>query len=331
MNLASTIYALRWLVNDTFRQSLASKVFWIMLSVSALTIVFCLSVSIDGGTVVDEGQLFDAKTGRDIVGPNPNPGKMTLLFGAMPVSIHRGGAEEVRLIHLFLAVWVAGAVGLLLTLVWTASFVPEFLQPSSAVVLLSKPVPRWAFLFGKYIGVVLFVALQGMLFFVGTWAALGVKTGIWNNAYLLGWPMLVLQFAVFYSLSLLIAVTWRSTMACVLGILLFWIICFGVNYGRYAMLALPTLAPQEVRPLSPLTRGLMETGYWALPKPADFMMMLEDLLDAEKDKATLSSMPEFRHGRENGLFQPFASMAASLAFGVVMIVLAGRQLNETEY
>ncbi len=330
MNLASTIFALRWLINDTFRQSLAGRVFWIMLGVSALAIVFCLGISLEGGTIRDRDDLIEA-SGKDLVGPASEPGEMRLLFGMMRVSMHRGGTEEVRLIHVVLAIWIAGAAGLLLTLVWTASFVPEFLQPSSAVVLLAKPAPRWLFLLGKYLGVVLFVAVQGLIFFVGTWFAIGIKTGIWNNTYLLGWPMLVFQFAVFYSVSVVIAVTWRSTMACILGVLLFWFVCLGVNFGRYAVLALPAIAGQQAQPLSPFTRGVVETGYWIFPKPADFAIMLEDLLDAGKDRLTVSGEPEFQRARENGDFQPFGALAASLLFAVVMLVLAGRQLNDTEY
>ena len=40
-------------------------------------------------------------------------------------------------------------------LVWTAGFLPDFLQPSAASVLFAKPVPRWTVLLGKYAGVVI--------------------------------------------------------------------------------------------------------------------------------------------------------------------------------
>ncbi len=331
MNLAATIFALRWLINDTFRQSLAGRVFWIMLGVSALAIVFCLGISLEGGTIRDRDMIIESKTDKEVVDRVVDRGEMRLLFGMMKVEMHRGRMEEVRLVHVILAVWVAGALGLIMSLVWTASFIPEALQPSSAVVLLAKPAPRWLFLLGKYLGVVLFVAMQGLVFFLGTWMALGVKTGIWNNAYLLGWPLMVLQFAVFYSVSVVLAVTWRSTMACIVGVLLFWATSYGINYGRYAVLAWPTIAGPQATPLSPLARGLAETGYWIFPKPADYAILLEDLLDVDKDRATMSSYPEIQQARANGDFQPFGTLAASVLFALVMIVLAGRQFNDTEY
>ena len=49
MNLSESIYVLRWLIRDTFRQSLASRIFWLMLAISAVCILFCFSVSIEGG------------------------------------------------------------------------------------------------------------------------------------------------------------------------------------------------------------------------------------------------------------------------------------------
>ena len=62
--------------------------------------------------------------------------------------------------ELILAGGIAGTFGLLLTLVWTAGFVPTFLDPSAASVLLAKPSPRWQLLLGKYFGVLAFVGFQ---------------------------------------------------------------------------------------------------------------------------------------------------------------------------
>ena len=52
MTAPSAIYTLRWLIRDTFRQALASKIFWIMLLVSVLATVFCLGVGFEGGTIL---------------------------------------------------------------------------------------------------------------------------------------------------------------------------------------------------------------------------------------------------------------------------------------
>ena len=36
MDAPAVIYALRWLIHDTFRQTLTSRVFWILIGLSAL-------------------------------------------------------------------------------------------------------------------------------------------------------------------------------------------------------------------------------------------------------------------------------------------------------
>ncbi len=42
-------------------------------------------------------------------------------------------------------------------------------------------------------------------------------------------PLLLLQFAIFYSFSVLLGVITRSTVACVFGAVLFWLLAWGIN------------------------------------------------------------------------------------------------------
>jgi hypothetical protein len=335
MTPSETIYAVRWLVRDTFRQALASRVFWIMLTVSAVCILFCLGVSVEGGESLrptDEVILY-GRDNRPLVGPNPQPGYLHLAFGAVKVELPRGrtpgayGEAGVHLLQVILAKWVAGAVGLLLALLWTAGFLPEFLQASSAMVLLAKPVPRWALLVGKYLGVVLFVTFQAAVFFGGTWLALGLRTNVWLPGYLAGVPLLALHFAVVYSFSVLLAVCTRSTIACVFGAILFWLLCFGMNYGRHAVVALATLAP-EARPLPDSFTTLTEVAYWVLPKPADLMIVLDQALASEEHFSTL---PEFEVVRKTGALDAELSLFTSMLFTVGVLALASRQLSQTDY
>ncbi len=329
MNAPALIYALRWLVVDTFRQTLASRVFWIMLSVSTLCIVFAFSVTLDGGLVRDENELY-TKSGKVFAGKNDEPGKMTLLFGAFRTQFERRKEEQAHLLLTIFASWVAGTAGILLTLVWTAGFLPEALEPSAASVLLAKPVPRWLFLAGKFLGVLAFVAVQAAFFFVGTWLGIGLRTGVWFNEYLLGIPLFLVHFATIFSFSVLLAATFRSTMACILGSVLFWIACYATNYAYYSLMTLPTLAP-NAPPMPGFTMFLASLGYWLLPKPADLTMILEDWLDFGAEKVTLSSMEPFASAIRLHETQPALAVASSLAFCVVMIALAGYQLTKTDY
>ncbi len=333
MNLSSSIYAIRWLVRDTFRQANASGITWVMLSVTALCILVCLSVGVQGpkslqredGTIeflpgsqpgVDPQRTVAA--GVDLAG-----GEMTLAFGTIHLPLGRDVQDGVRFLQLILAGCVADAAGVLLALVWTAGFIPSFLEPGAASVLLAKPVPRWSLLAGKYVGVLAFVGCQATLFVGGTWLALGCRTGIWDTDYLLCVPLLLLHFSIFYSVSALIAVSTRSTIACVIGSLLFWMLCWGMNYGRHAVVAIP-----DVQQLPGSLTWAVEGGYWLLPKPADLGLLLFDTLDAGKHFGKGTTLEAVQ---AHGAFHPGWSITASLAFMVVMLALAGREFMQADY
>jgi WD40 repeat protein len=244
MNLPTAFFILRCLVRDTFRQAVASSTFWLMLSVSGLCILLCLSTQIEGGETLrypEETELL--KDNKPLTGPRAGLGSIGLLFGAVRIDLPRDGSGEPRVagvhfLQTLLGFWVAGTVGLLAALIWTAGFVPAFLQPSAAAILLAKPVPRSVLLVGKWLGVLVFVGFQEAVFFGGTWLALGVRTGVWSFSYLLCIPLILLQFAIIYSFSVLVGVMTRSTVASIFGALLFWFLCYAMNYGRHETVAL---------------------------------------------------------------------------------------------
>ena len=235
----------------------------------------------------------------------------------------RDAGEAIHFLQLLLAGGVADALGVLLALVWTAGFLPTFLEPSAATVLLSKPVPRWSILVGKYLGVLAFVGFQAVVFVGGTWLALGLRTEVWTPGYLLCIPLLLLHFAIFFSISVFLAACTRSTVACVFGSVLFWLLCWVLNYGRHAALAMP-----ELQAFSPAFYGIVETLYWILPKPADLGMILFDALQAGD---SFSRLFDYQALQSRGAFSPELSVLSSILFTVAMLAAAGRQLAVTEY
>ncbi len=329
MNLPAALFAIRCLVRDTFRQSLASRVFWLMLGVSGLCILLCASVGVEGGQSLrspGDPELWRAD-GQPYTGVYGDQGRFTLAFGAVRLWLFRDGEAAVHFVQSVLAKWIAGAIGTLLALVWTAGFLPEFLQPSAASVLLAKPVPRWSLLVGKYLGVLVFVAFQASVFVFGTWAALGLRTGVWLPGYLLCVPLLLLHFAVVYSFSVLLAVCTRSTVACVFGSVLFWLLCTGMNVGRHAALAREALTP-EAEPYPAAFLAVAEAGYWVLPKPADFGILLQQALDSGQHFA---AVPAFEAVQKSGAFHPEMAVLSSLLFGAAVLAVAVRQLVTTDY
>jgi hypothetical protein len=337
MNLPAVLYSWRWLIRDTFRQARASGLSWLMLGVSALCILVCLSVNVvDSKPLHRPGEPSEflprhdpqadpakaAKSGVDVV-----QGDLTLAFGAFRIPLGRDAHDAIRFLQLLLAGAVADTAGILLALIWTAGFLPAFLDPSAAVVLLAKPVPRWSLLVGKYLGVLVFVFFQATVFVGGTWLALGLRTSVWDPGYLLCIPLLLLHFAIFFSFSLLLAVYTRSTIVCVVGSIAFWLLCWGMNYGRHAVVTLPYLDPSAT-PLPSLFQGVVEAGYWVLPKPFDLNIILSEALQAANYFDRFEVIGKVQ---EIGAFYPDLSVLSSLVFTAAMLLTGARELAYTDY
>ncbi|MGE0607660.1 MAG: hypothetical protein AB7O62_11245 [Pirellulales bacterium] len=337
MNAPHRFSTLSWLIRDTFRQSLASGVFWLVLGISLLCILLCASMSVSGDISLrpsaDENPDFlprfdpDAGNAHKLKqsGVVVVRGELSLAWGAMRVPLARDARGAVRFVQLVLAGGVAGTLGLLLALVWTAGFMPGFLDGRNVSVLLAKPAARWQLLMGKYAGVLCFVFCHAALFVGGTWLMIGLRTGIWETGYLWAAPLLVLNFAIFFGCSLLLAVCTRSTVMSVFGSILFWMLCWGMNFGRHALAMADSVAPQS--PHSKPLLWMSDLGYWLLPKPADLGMLLYDSLGASDhfgrmfDPAALAA-----HG-----FSMTFSVLSSLLFAVYLFCAASQQFTKTDY
>jgi hypothetical protein len=334
VTLPEIVRTVRWMVRDTFRQSLATKLFWVMLAVTGLCTALCLGVRVTGDPPpVGEADIPAVlpkseadKLGRDKLRADGvrevGDAKLTLAFGTMSVPLARDRTDAVRHLQVFLAGLLADTAGVLLALLWTAGFLPTFLEPQSATVLLAKPAPRWVILLGKYLGVVGFVVLQAVLFVGGTWAALGLATGVWDGRYWLAVPLLVINFGVFYSVSTFLAVCTRSTVAAAFGTFLFWALCWGMNYAHHRFAGLP------IEGLSPLSRFLLDVGYWTLPKPLDLSGVFFGAMGAEGFAA---AVPELQAVQAAGMYYPEAAVATSAGFAAVTLGLAGYELEMTDY
>jgi ABC-type transport system involved in multi-copper enzyme maturation permease subunit len=304
MNLLPALAAIRWLIRDTFRQSRSAGVFWLMLLVSLSCVALCLTVK-----VVAEG--------------TDDPGDLELAFGVLRVPLDRGMGDAVRTLEVYLAAWIADGVGLLLALLWTAGFLPSFLEASTASVLLVKPISRGSLLLGKCLGVLAFVAVQDGLFVGGTWLALGLRTGIWDTTYLQCLPLLLLHFAVFFSFSTVLATATRSTVACVFGSIMFWLLCWAMNFGRHAFLLLP-----ELQSAASGLGHTVEFSYWLLPKPLDCHLIL---LNTLQDDRVRSRFLDTHALAERGAWQPAASVLASCLCALVLLALAAYDFVTAEY
>jgi ABC-type transport system involved in multi-copper enzyme maturation permease subunit len=330
------------LIRDTFRQAWASGIGWMMLAVTAVCVLLCASASISGDVALhdpDEPVLFlpapSGSEGKPPAAPETNPelarregvevvsGRVSLAFGAVTFPVSRERTQAVHFLELCLAWGIAGTLGLLMTLVWTAGFLPSFLAPSAASVLLAKPVSRRRLLLVKYAGVLTFVGFQVVLFVLLTWLALGGRTGVWDRSYLWCMPLLLLQFAIFYSVSVLLAVTTRSTVACVFGSVLFWLLATATNYGSVMAHHMP-----KEHALPPATLKLADAAYWLFPKPIDAGLILFNAVDARHD---FDKPNVFRLLESGSGFSPRLSILSQLLFTGLVLALAAYEFEETDY
>ena len=317
-----TIRAIAGLVDDTFRQAVASRLMVLALVLAGLAVLACLSVRVEGPRSLrpaGEIELSDAR-GAPLTGSNAPLGRMSIGFGLAGVGNFRDVESQVRFLEALLARWAAGVAGTLLLLASTAGFLPEFLRPGSSTVLLSKPVPRWTLLAGKALGVVAFVGALTGAFFGGTWLALGARTGVWSTGYLLAWPLVVTQFAGLYAASAVAAACTRNAAASLFAALACWMVCLGVNGAR------DTMKVPEATAYPAPTRALIEAAYWALPKPIDLSRALDLAVSASDHFAGSSTSTDAPSGRDLA-----ASVASSLGFAAVMLLVAARQLSTTDY
>ena len=109
------------------------------------------------------------------------------------------------------------------------------LEPGSLNLLLSKPVHRWGLLLAKYIGGCVFILLCATLLFVGLWLWMGIQLGVWERAILLSIPIYVFVFAMYYAISVLAGIWFRSPILCITFAVLFWAVCSVIGYA-YAWL-----------------------------------------------------------------------------------------------
>jgi hypothetical protein len=253
-----------------------------------------------------------AEEGVDVTG-----GEMTLLFGAFRIPLARSRVEAVRFLEAVLAGGVADTAGVLLALVWTAGFLPTFFDPATATVLLAKPVSRRAVLAGKVLAVLAFVGIQALLFVAAVWLALGIRTNVWDGRVFVTVPLLLLHFACFYAISVLLAIAKRSAVVSVLGTVAAWLVCWWVNFARHAAFEQGGAAA-----------SLLNAAYWILPKPADFGLVLLRALGAQD---AFAPAPAMEAAMSSGALQPELSLLTSCLVPAAALAIAGWRLAHTEY
>ena len=276
---------------DSFRHLQARKLFWITFAISLLVALVYASIGFD-----KEG--------------------ISLFFGWKDFEnpLIREGAPEAAdfyvkiftdLIVRFWLAWVA----LGLALVSTAGIFPDFSAEGSIGIPLSKPVGRLRLFLMKFVGALLFVALQVGIFTAVVFLAIGFRVGEWNFTVFWAVPLVTFVFALLYSVAVFLGVWTRSTLFALLGAILVWVVSWFVHFmeeGAYSMAyTIPRsgmsvdLKTGETRktderekgdPMAVKIHAALQTAGTPLPKTRDCTIYLGRLIKMKERDTLLSGI-----------------------------------------
>ncbi|MGJ8673585.1 ABC transporter permease subunit [Rubritalea sp.] len=205
------------LLADSFRMLLARRLFWVSVILSSLLAIIYLSISLE-------------------------PEGVGLFFGLKMIDnpILREGSPEgeyfyITLFSSYLNRYWLGSGAILLALISTVSVFPEFTRAGSIEISLSKPVSRLKLFAVKYIGCLLFVAIQTSIFAGIIFLAIGLRLGYWNYSVFWVIPIITFVFSLLHCVQVLVGVITRSSLAALLSALCFWVIAWSAQIAEQTL------------------------------------------------------------------------------------------------
>lgn len=202
---------IRAILLDAYRELNNRKLFWVVLILTGLFVLVYASIG------------FDEKG-------------MFILFGSRRIDneLLTAGSPMSRLLYrgifatFIVPVWLSW-IATILALISTASIFPEFIAGGSIDLILSKPVKRlWLFLY-KYFASLLFVLLQVSIVCVGAFLAMGWRLSDWDWRVFAAIPLVMLVYSYLFSITVLVGVWTRSTLAALLATLVVWFCIYAIS------------------------------------------------------------------------------------------------------
>lgn len=131
--------------------------------------------------------------------------------------------------------WFVGAIGVFVAILVTAPIIPQMFDAGSLHLLLSKPISRSLLFLSKFCGGCAFITICAAYLIVGLWLILGMRFAIWEPKLLWSIPIYLFVFAIYYCVSALASVVWRSPIVSIALTIVFWLSCFvvGITKGTF--------------------------------------------------------------------------------------------------
>jgi hypothetical protein len=202
---------------DAYRELNHRKLFWVTLGISGLVVAAfaMLGNNAEGLTILH--WTID-----------------TPLLSTQIIST----ADFYKLVFSLLGVqyWL-GWFATILAIISTASIFPDFVGSGSIDLLLSKPIGRMRLFFTKFLTGLLFVTLQVTIFTFAAILVIGIRGGEWVPWLLISVPLMVLFYSYLFCVQAVVGMVTRSAIASIIAVLLFWMLCFGLQAADEITLA----------------------------------------------------------------------------------------------
>lgn len=183
-----------------------------------------------------------------------------LLFGLVKIPVRvLTLQQQVSFVCNYLIGTFGGAVTMLLSTIITAFFLPNMLSKGTVDLLLAKPINRVTLFLYKFMGGMTFMVVNTTVIMLGVYLGVGLQTGIWVQSFLLCIPIYTFQFAIFYSLSALVGVLWRSAILSMLCAVVLWVVLALNGWAYWIAVEGPRTEEQNL----PVAAAKQEELHWA--------------------------------------------------------------------
>jgi ABC-type transport system involved in multi-copper enzyme maturation permease subunit len=210
------------IIEATIREGIARKTILGMFIVSTIAII--IAVLLFQMDVVQHGLLSPAASHVHVQNGHatqqPPPASM------MGVTVLDGVWMVISGFLLFICVFLGVFV--------TAGFITSLMEKGSIDLLLSKPVSRWTYITGRYVGAVVIIFAEVTYLIFGLWLVAGFSLGNWNTGFLGSIITITLAFAGVYSIVTLFGVLTRSSwFAIIIGLALYIFAAAVIPIGQF--------------------------------------------------------------------------------------------------
>ena len=209
------MYKLFAIIEETIREARARKTLIGVFIISSVLILLSLLI-FQSSVVQDNVHRQSTEVFRQKNKTNPSQEKSMAVQSAIQTTVEDAVGVVIAEILFFFTVCIG--------LFATAGLTTSIFEKGSIDLLISKPVPRWLIILGRYIGSVAIIFIEVTYFVLGLWVVAGISFGTWGLSSLSSIAFVTLGYAGLFALVTLFGVLWKSSwLAIILGLVIYFI------------------------------------------------------------------------------------------------------------